>query len=300
MYLILLLTFVALVTFYVAYQRIWHPLAVYPGPYWASLSDLWNAKTFWSGQHPYRLTELHEKYGPVVRFGPNRLSFTSQDAINTIFVKGFKTMPKTEFYDTFGSKQYPNLFNATDMAHHSQRRRALLKLFRPQNVAKWDEKVDKHINAFRDKVRKFSSTGEAFNLKKSIYLLCCDIVGDLMYGRDLGALESGEPQRMPDDHRWARWTLCLGAMPTPFRWFLPVMFFVPHPQASYKRNTLSYTLEAQRIIQQRRKDIEAGLDLSNGDVVTSAFLTHMNEGKEESAPAPLTNWDLAHELTGFM
>lgn len=299
MYLILALVFVTLIPFYIAYQRIWHPLAVYPGPYWASLTDLWNARAFWLGQHPYRLTALHEKYGPVVRFGPNRLSFTSQDAINTVFVKGFKTMPKTEFYDIFGSKQYPNLFNATDMVYHVHRRKFLLKSFSPQAVNKWDGEVDRHIDTFRSKIRKFSTTGETFDLKKCLYLLLCDIMAGLMYGQDFNQQESGQPELMPDDHRWAHWTLVLGTMPVPARWLLPLMFFVPHPQARYKRNTLSYALEAQRIMQQRRKDIEAGVDLNKEDTITRAFLNKMDEKKESEGP-PLTDWDVAHELFGFM
>jgi cytochrome P450 len=299
MFIILSLASAALAAVYVLYQRTWHPLADYPGPFWASITDFWGAKAFWSGQHPYILTELHQKYGPVVRFGPNRLSFTSQDAVNTIFVKGFKTLPKTEFYDTFGSKQYPNLFNETNMNLHFHRRKYLLKSFSPQGVAKWEPVLDQQIEIFRKKLRHFSETKQPFDLKKESYKLICDIVACLMYGESFGVQESGLVQRLPDDHRWTSWGLTLGAMPAPWRWLLPITFFIPHPQTGYRRNTLSYALEAQRIMQNRRKDIETEQDVDRQDTITRAFLNNMNE-KTENGARPLTDFYVAHELFGFV
>jgi len=52
---------------YAVYQRFLHPLAQYPGPFWASITDLWQVFEFLSLKQPYRLTELHKRYGPVVR-----------------------------------------------------------------------------------------------------------------------------------------------------------------------------------------------------------------------------------------
>ncbi|KAF2650009.1 cytochrome P450, partial [Lophiostoma macrostomum CBS 122681] len=288
-----------LAALYALYQRTWHPLAGYPGPLWASITDFWGAKAFWSGQHPYILTELHERYGPVVRFGPNRLSFTSQDAVNTIFVKGFKTLPKPEFYDTFGSKQFPNLFNERNIHEHFHRRKYLLKTFSPQAVAKWELILDAQIHVFRKKVRQFSASKQPFDLKSATYQMICDIVARLMYGEDFGIQESGLVNRLPDDHRWASWGLTLGSTPAPWRWLLPIAFFVPHPQTGYRRNTLSYALEAQRIMQKRRKDIEAGQDVDRQDTITRAFLANMNE-KTENGEHPLTEFYVAHELFGFV
>lgn len=60
-------------------------LRAYPGPFIASLTDLWLLNTFWRNQ-PWRNTskELHNKYGPIVRYGPNRLMFSSPSSIPII------------------------------------------------------------------------------------------------------------------------------------------------------------------------------------------------------------------------
>lgn len=84
---------------YIAYQRFLHPLAKYPGPFLASLTDLWQVHQFMTLRQPCHLTELHQKYGPIVRYGPGKLSITEESAIPLIYQKGSRMMPKTEFYD---------------------------------------------------------------------------------------------------------------------------------------------------------------------------------------------------------
>lgn len=100
---------------YIVYQRLLHPLAKYPGPFLASLTDLWQVHQFMTLQQPYNLTRLHEKYGSVVRYGPDKLSITDEDAIKTIYQTGARFMPKTEFYDAYGAA-HPNVFGMRDEA----------------------------------------------------------------------------------------------------------------------------------------------------------------------------------------
>lgn len=46
-----------------------HPLAKYPGPFFAKVSKLWELSRIWSGRRHVLLQQLHEKYGPFVRIG---------------------------------------------------------------------------------------------------------------------------------------------------------------------------------------------------------------------------------------
>lgn len=90
------------------------PLRKYPGPLLARLSNLWRVYHFWRADLPIKLFELHRKYGPVVRVGPNDLDFDSAAAIKSIYKAG-KSMPKTDFYQGFTAIQ-PNLFGTQDEA----------------------------------------------------------------------------------------------------------------------------------------------------------------------------------------
>ena len=98
---------------YVVYQCFFHPLASFPGPFLAKITDVWQLYQFLTLKQPYHLTELHERYGPFVRYGPDKLSVTSEDAIPLIYQKGGKSTPKTEFYDAYGSS-HPNVFGMRD------------------------------------------------------------------------------------------------------------------------------------------------------------------------------------------
>ena len=63
---------------------------------------------------PQAVLKAHEKYGPVVRIGPNDANFQSRDAIDPIYKAG-RSMPKTMFYTAFMAI-HPNLFSTCDEA----------------------------------------------------------------------------------------------------------------------------------------------------------------------------------------
>jgi hypothetical protein len=67
---------------YLVYMRYFHPLAKYPGPFLASLTNIWKAYTMFEGRMGYVITDLHDKYGAVVRIGPNELVFSHPTAMN--------------------------------------------------------------------------------------------------------------------------------------------------------------------------------------------------------------------------
>ena len=100
------------IVFYVVYQRFFHHLARFPGPFWASVTEFWKVYNVWSLRAPEMMQELHDRYGQIVRIGPNDLSFTSRDAVATIYKSG-RSMPKSRFYDGFTAFK-PNLFGTQD------------------------------------------------------------------------------------------------------------------------------------------------------------------------------------------
>ena len=61
---------------------------------------------------PPNMQALHEKYGPIVRIGPNDLNFNGSEAVVPIFKSG-RTMPKSAFYDGFTTFK-ANLFGTRD------------------------------------------------------------------------------------------------------------------------------------------------------------------------------------------
>ena len=99
---------------YIVYQRFLPPLANYPGPLLASLTNVWKSYYVYKHILHEKLVGLHEQHGPVIRIGPNDLHFWNAEAIASIYKAG-KAMGKTEFYDAFTTFN-PNLFGTRNEA----------------------------------------------------------------------------------------------------------------------------------------------------------------------------------------
>ncbi|KAI0331729.1 high nitrogen upregulated cytochrome P450 monooxygenase 2 [Cubamyces sp. BRFM 1775] len=62
-----------------------HPLAKYPGPAWCKISKFWMACISYTGQQHTYLKYLHDRYGDIIRTGPNDVSIRDPAALHAIF-----------------------------------------------------------------------------------------------------------------------------------------------------------------------------------------------------------------------
>jgi hypothetical protein len=78
-------------------------LSVFPGPPLAAISKLWYSINLAApGLSMYTLGDLHDRYGDIVRVGPNELSIRNVDAVPSILgSKG--RLDKGPFYDSLRS-----------------------------------------------------------------------------------------------------------------------------------------------------------------------------------------------------
>ena len=75
--------------------------------------------------------------GPVVRVGPNELSFGSPNAARDIFAVG-KGFTKTEFYNVFPPPHAPDIFTETREWKHAQMKRVAVT---PYSLASMQKSV---------------------------------------------------------------------------------------------------------------------------------------------------------------
>ncbi|PSR73907.1 hypothetical protein PHLCEN_2v10265 [Hermanssonia centrifuga] len=99
-----------------------HPLARYPGPLLCKISKGWIAYLVarYGKAHIY-VQELHEKYGEVVRIGPNELSISHKDMSTAVL--GAKGLPRGPYYDTREHEAGVSLDGLRDPALHTIRRK---------------------------------------------------------------------------------------------------------------------------------------------------------------------------------
>ena len=63
---------------------LWHV----PGPFLARFTGLYRVFLLWSGECPWKIHELHKRYGSVVRTGPNHVIVSDPSALFSIYGSG--------------------------------------------------------------------------------------------------------------------------------------------------------------------------------------------------------------------
>ena len=107
------------------YRANLHPLSHHRGPRLWAISQLPSAFYLLKGQLPYKVFELHEKYGPVVRIAPNELSYNQDEAWQDIYGKPSPRNTElrkdpSQFIDP-GAGHYGLLMEPSDVEHARMR-----------------------------------------------------------------------------------------------------------------------------------------------------------------------------------
>ncbi|OHF00745.1 hypothetical protein CORC01_04062 [Colletotrichum orchidophilum] len=165
------------------------PLSQIPNAGWgAGYSRLiWAFRQEYRGHVTLELPKLHEKLGPLVRIGPNELSFYSIDIYDTVHRvnSGFVKDPRN--YGEFVQDEHPALFSITDPHEHSKRRRILGQLFSRSNIEKLEELMLHHIDEFISAVGKRSVS---LDIGPACRALEADIISQFSFGEALSAVSA--------------------------------------------------------------------------------------------------------------
>jgi cytochrome P450 len=200
----------------IIYRLTLHPLARYPGPLLAKITDWYNVYHAWKGDRHLELFRIHKLYGDVVRFGPNSISINTHTALRDIY--GFKAnVKKSDFYSVFpATKAAFSTHTAIDKAVHARKRRVLSQAFSDSamramevhivdNIQAWCGHLGDNAANSKDHVNLpmngFGGLNPAFELKgwsapKNMgdwaNYLSFDVLGDLCFGKPFGVMEREE------------------------------------------------------------------------------------------------------------
>ena len=67
------------------YNLLLSPLAAIPGPWYAAISDFWLTTHVARLQQCMTVQALFERYGPVVRVGPNKVVFCDMTTMRSVY-----------------------------------------------------------------------------------------------------------------------------------------------------------------------------------------------------------------------
>ncbi|RDW89967.1 uncharacterized protein DSM5745_01742 [Aspergillus mulundensis] len=283
---------------YVVYQRYLHPLSKYPGHFLASVTDLWQAHQFFTLQQPYNLTKLHEKYGPVVRYGPDKLSIIYESAIPIIYQRSAKPMPKTEFYDAYGAA-HPNVFGMRNEALHSTRRRHMSHSFAASYIKEMEQYMDLNIAILKDRIRSYCSSGEAFNLKRLLHYYMIDVIGELAFSQSFGVQEADDESLVPPVIEHSLLAAVTGAWPSMTKALKKWLPYIPHDglRKLFTGRKACADL-ASTCVQRWLRDLKGDGPLGQED--REDILTNLIRAKHPETGEKLTKIDLETEAFGFI
>lgn len=195
----------------VVYNLYFHPLRKFPGPL------LWRATYFpflrhlLDGTMTFKVGELSEKYGPVVRINPGELAFVDADAWQQIY--GHRTgslLGADEFSKAavfYHARGVPRSIATETRENHTIIRRQLSHGFSERSMREQEPLIGKYVDLLIKRLREhcFVEDGEplgpadekqtthkprrALDLKTWYNWTTFDIIGDLAFGESLQCLE---------------------------------------------------------------------------------------------------------------
>ena len=145
---------------------------------------------FFSGEHHLVEQELHQKYGPVIRTGPESLTFASLSAFNAIY--GFnRFVEKGDFYD-FGrdaNTQAGSIFTArTDAIHRDCKRKIVGAALLTHQVKTYEPVISKHVALLLSRLTRTQEARpntSAVNVAPEIHRYTFDTIFEIIYGEPL-------------------------------------------------------------------------------------------------------------------
>lgn len=146
----------------------WQRLRTIPGPLLARFTDLYRLLVVWRRNSHDTYLELHKKHGDLVRIGPNCVSISKPEVINTIYGISVKA-PKSDFYSVWqnivNGKRTASLVFTTDEQQHATMKRPIASAYSLSTLVEFEPLIDSTTAVFLDRVDQlFATTGRVCDL----------------------------------------------------------------------------------------------------------------------------------------
>ncbi|KAI1614306.1 cytochrome P450 oxidoreductase [Exophiala viscosa] len=162
----------------------------FPGPFLASFTSLWQVWVASSGKAEEYYMEVHRKYGPVARIGPNEISFAAPAAGRSIFKTG-QGFHKTEFYTVFLPNNIKDIFTEIGEDVHATKKRYTVPPYSLSSVQQHTAQIDALMVKFLQKLDDFAYQGVACDLGKWLHYLAFDTLGEFAFANHFGFVDAG-------------------------------------------------------------------------------------------------------------
>lgn len=140
------------------------------------MSSLWTAWYARKLRKAQAIEQAHQQYGPIIRIGPNELSFSNPNALRAIYGHGSR-LPKAEFYQGGKFTHLDNVFSMRNIQAHSARRAVMAPVFSQRFVATYIPIMRHKISQAFEAMRKEGNDGSKLvDLYHWAHALALDVV----------------------------------------------------------------------------------------------------------------------------
>jgi cytochrome P450 len=157
--------------YFIIYPLYFHPLSKIPGPKICAITKYYILFKSWNEQRNRYVQSLHEKYGSIVRIGPNEIDINDSSYLKDIYIGNFD---KSSFYSQFVNYGQPNTFSITTKKEHIASRKVSHKFYSKSNICSENimSKVEKVMHDTLSAFDKYQ------NKSINVFVLFCDMAMD--------------------------------------------------------------------------------------------------------------------------
>lgn len=200
-----------------------HPLRSVPGPKLAALTPwyefYYDCLKSRGGQFSAHIRQLHAKYGPIVRVGPNHVHVNDPAYFDILYNNSLRLNRDKFYYRMFGRNQ--TVVSTIDAEAHRVRRSALNKYFSKANVKKLSSRIESVVQKLCTRLTEYQATNATINLSNAARAFTTDVVVSYLIGDRDGLL--GTADLGASAHRRLRIFAFLTTWQRQFPFFLPSM-----------------------------------------------------------------------------
>ncbi|GME26776.1 benzoate 4-monooxygenase [Neofusicoccum parvum] len=264
-----------------------HPLRHIPGPPLARFTRAWSRLHNLRGRKSHVIHAAHQRYGAVIRVGPDELSFASPSAVRAIYASD-AFVKEENFYRAKTIFVENHVMSMRDPDAHRARKRLLQRGFSQAAMLDFEPHMASKIRAMLDQwaTRGAREPGRAIDVYPWALWLAFDTVYHLMFDEDPGSVEKGEPHWVMHYMRsWRPTFIYKEFVPQLERWGT----LVPGYVGGYFRDVKTWKDFAVKVIERCR---------ARG--TRTPFLQNALRGDDVFLDRPLTDSELTEESMGGM
>ncbi|KAI0107510.1 cytochrome P450 [Nemania sp. FL0031] len=175
------------------YLLYFHPLAKFPGPRLAAVSNLWYAYHWLSGRYPFAIEKALEKYGDIVRVAPNDLVVFTPKAFTDVYspqYNGLEVFRKTDFQnrgDNLGGIVWEE-----DPVRHREVARKLAPAFSRRMMRTMEPIMHKHMDYFVARMKDIGGEADGVSLVDWTHWVAWDTSADLAWNEEMFAMRDAK------------------------------------------------------------------------------------------------------------